>query len=82
MKLVFTREEVAEALGHSTEAFEALLPRLMKAGFPEPVRGLEDRWPIMEVIRWVNREGDASLADTEAELKEVTARRPRDQRPN
>lgn len=69
MKLVFTREEVAEALGRSPEAFDALLPKLNRLGFPPPVQGLDDSWAIMDVIRWINREpapkADAGPADSD-----------------
>jgi hypothetical protein len=55
MKLVFTVEEVAAALQKSVAEFIALRPLLEDQGFPIPVRGLEDRWSIMDVITWVNR---------------------------
>jgi hypothetical protein len=62
MKLVFTRAEVAEALGKTVEEFDNLLPTLMELGFPKTVRGLGDCWAIMEVIRWVNGEGSSMMA--------------------
>jgi len=54
MKLVFTLEETAAALGKSPAELEALLPHLRAHGFPAPIAGLEDRWSIMEVMAWVN----------------------------
>lgn len=62
MKLVFTRAEVAEALGKTIGEFNDLLPGLEELGFPKPVRGLGDSWAIMEVIRWVNGEGSSMMA--------------------
>ena len=56
MKLVFTREEVAEALGQSAADFDKLLPSLEALGFPHPVTGLGQCWSIMDVIQWVNRD--------------------------
>ena len=56
MKLVFTREEVAAALGQSTEDFDVLQPSLEAEGFPKPVRGLSLCWSIMDVIAWINRD--------------------------
>lgn len=70
MKLVFTREEVAEALGQSLQSFEALLPRLNELGFPKPVRGIEDCWAIMDVIRWINHEPTPTLESVARELEE------------
>ncbi len=55
MKLVFTLEETAAALGKSPGELETLLPHLRAHGFPAPIAGLEDRWSIMEVMAWVNR---------------------------
>lgn len=56
MKLVFNADEVAAALGKSTEEFMLLRPELEALGFPVPIRGLEDKWSIMNVINWVNAE--------------------------
>lgn len=55
MKLVFTREEVAAALGKSPPDFDALRSALEAEGFPLPIRGLAECWSIMDVISWVNR---------------------------
>jgi len=57
MKLVFTREEVAAALGQSVADFDSLRSSLEAEGFPKPVRGLAMCWSIMDVIAWVNRDG-------------------------
>lgn len=62
MKLVFTRAEVAEALGRTEADFESLRPGLEALGFPKPLRGLGESWSIMEVIRWVNGEGSSMMA--------------------
>jgi hypothetical protein len=67
MKLVFNPAEVAAALQLSESEFANLRPKLEAMGFPLPVRGLQDRWAIIEVIRWVNNEnetGKASLPDS------------------
>ena len=68
MKLVFTREETAAALGQSVEDFEAALPSLHALGFPKPVRGLGACWSIMDVIRWVNREETPTMESVMAEI--------------
>lgn len=68
MKLVFTREEVAEALGQSVQDFDQVLPKLNGLGFPKPVRGLENLWPIMDVIRWINDEPSPTLESVAQEL--------------
>lgn len=60
MKLVFTREEVAAALGQSLGDFNILLPILEAEGFPKPVPGLSLCWSIMDVIAWVNRDGKSA----------------------
>ena len=62
MKLVFSHQEVAEALGKSPLEFADLRPRLEDFGFPKPLRGLGQSWSIMEVIRWVNGEGSSMMA--------------------
>lgn len=54
MKMVFGLEEVAAALGQTIEEFNLLRPKLEKLGFPKPVRGLENRWSIIDVSNWVN----------------------------
>ncbi|MGH6907912.1 MAG: hypothetical protein ACREDX_08655 [Aestuariivirga sp.] len=61
MKLVFSREEVAAALGKTTGDFDLLRPALEAEGFPQPVRGLTECWSIMDVIAWVNRDQRAAL---------------------
>ena len=62
MKLVFSHQEVAEALGKSPVEFDGLRSSLETLGFPKPLRGLGDSWSIMEVIRWVNGEGSSMMA--------------------
>jgi predicted DNA-binding transcriptional regulator AlpA len=54
MKLVFKLEEVAAALGKTENEFLAIQDKLEAAGFPRPVRILDDRWSIMDVINWIN----------------------------
>ncbi|MBC8037746.1 MAG: hypothetical protein H7X89_11085 [Rhizobiales bacterium] len=61
MKLIFTREEVAAALGQTTGDFDILRPSLEAEGFPKPVRGLSLCWSIMDVINWVNRDTVAHM---------------------
>ena len=62
MKLVFSRQEVAEALGKTLVEFDGIRPSLEQLGFPKPLRGLGDSWSIMDVIRWVNGEGSSMMA--------------------
>jgi hypothetical protein len=69
MKLVFTREEVADALGQSIQDFDRVLPKLNSLGFPRPVRGFEDLWAIMDVIRWINDEPAPTLESVAEEIK-------------
>mgnify|MGYP003434653356 FL=1 len=69
MKLVFTREEVAEALGQSVQDFDRVLPKLNSLGFPRPVRGFEDLWAIMDVIRWINDEPTPTLESVAHEIR-------------
>jgi hypothetical protein len=54
MKLVFTTEEVAAALGKTPQEFASIREELEKLGFPKPVPGLQHSWSIMNVINWVN----------------------------
>jgi hypothetical protein len=58
MKIVFTEEEVAAALQKSVAEFATLRPKLENLGFPRPIAGLGDRWAIMDVINWVNDQGE------------------------
>jgi hypothetical protein len=58
MKLVFNRDEVAVALGKTAQEFEAILPKLEAFGFPKAIRGMDDRWSILEVVNWVNNTSD------------------------
>ena len=69
MKLVFTREEAAAALGKSVEEFDVLRPSLHAAGFPMPVRGLGSCWSIMDVIQWVNRHETPTMDSVMAEIE-------------
>jgi hypothetical protein len=55
MKLVLTKAEVAEALAVTVDDLDRDMPSLLRLGFPAPVIGLVDRWPIMGVMNWINR---------------------------
>jgi hypothetical protein len=68
MKLVFTRDEVAQALGQSVQDFDRVLPKLNGLGFPRPVRGFEDLWAIMDVIRWINNEPTPTFESVAEEI--------------
>jgi hypothetical protein len=61
MKLVFNRDEVAAAIGKTTEEFNKNLVMLEKFGFPKPVLGLDDCWSIMAVIDWVNTSKETQI---------------------
>lgn len=56
MKLVFTDVEVALALRLTTDEFAARRHLLEAHGFPAPIEGLFDRWSIIDVVNWVNRD--------------------------
>lgn len=77
MKLVFTRDEVAAALGQTSADFDLLRPVLEAEGFPKPIRGLSLCWSIMDVISWVNRsrQPDPVLAKYDA-AKPIAAEKP------
>ena len=77
MKLVFTRDEVAAALGQSAEDFVILQPSLEAEGFPKPVRGLSLCWSIMDVINWVNRSRQPDPLVTQYQtLNPIAAEKP------
>lgn len=73
MKLVFELDDLAAALKMSAEEFSRRRPVLEANGFPEPVPGLDDRWSIIEVVRWINREP----AEMAAVLPKASPRRAR-----
>jgi hypothetical protein len=54
MRLVFKREEVADALNMTPAKFDEIRTELESLGFPKPIRGLQEHWAIMHVINWVN----------------------------
>jgi hypothetical protein len=56
MKFVMAKSEVAEALLLTVEELDLCMVELQLLGFPLPVAGLGDRWSIIDVINWVNRE--------------------------
>lgn len=57
MKLVFTADEVAAVLQMPRPEFDRLRSGLEAVGFPPPIKGLADRWSIINVINWVNSDG-------------------------
>ena len=61
MKLVFTHAEIADALAMSMDEFDQSRPAMEELGFPRPVRGLGNRWSIMEVMHWINHGDGASM---------------------
>lgn len=56
MKLVFTKQELAEALQMSVSRFDELRPGLEAVGFPRPVPGLGARWSIVKVNAWITQD--------------------------
>ena len=56
MKLVFELDDLAAALKLSAEEFRRRRPVLEAHGFPPSIPGLDERWSIIEVVRWINRE--------------------------
>ncbi len=53
MILVLTPRQVAAAFNKSTGEFENLRAQLETLGFPKPLRGLPDRWSILDVMDWL-----------------------------
>ncbi len=74
VKLVFELDDVAAALKLSPEEFSRRRPLLEAHGFPRPVAGLDDRWSIIEVVRWVNREPDNFAPPLPASARRVVSR--------
>lgn len=62
MKLVFSSEEVAAALGKTEVEFLEMKHELETRGFPKPIRGLANKWSIMNVINWVNSNPDNQIS--------------------
>jgi predicted DNA-binding transcriptional regulator AlpA len=56
MKMVLTRPQVAKALELSVTELDILMPDLYSAGFPRPIESLSDRWSLIQVMNWVNRQ--------------------------
>jgi hypothetical protein len=56
MRMVFSKAQVAEALGMTTEEFDAARPELERLSFPSPVLGMVETWSMINVSNWVNRE--------------------------
>jgi hypothetical protein len=80
MRMVFSKSEVAEALAMSAAEFDALRPELEAMGFPIPVKGLLERWSIIQVSQWINRAEDDAWHDdhmVEASSASVIVFRPR-----
>ncbi len=63
MKLVFGSDEVAAALGKTEVEFLEIKHELEARGFPKPIRGLENKWSIMNVINWVNSNPENQVAE-------------------
>lgn len=63
MKFVMVKAEVAAALAVTEAEFDAARPQLEGQGFPRPIAGLGERWSIMDVINWVNRDQSKAVAD-------------------
>jgi hypothetical protein len=61
MKIVFTKDEVANALSMSLAEFEQCRLELEAISFPRPIAGLHERWSIIDVVNWVNRSGTSRL---------------------
>jgi hypothetical protein len=58
MQLVLTEAEVAALLKYSLADFQAMRDRLSAYNFPRPIVGLEERWSLIEISNWVNRNED------------------------
>jgi hypothetical protein len=58
MRFVFTQFEVANALQIEETLFSQILPLLYENGFPQPLKVLNERWSIFEVMNWVNKQND------------------------
>jgi hypothetical protein len=71
MQLVLTESEVASTLKHTLAEFQAMRERLESIGFPKPVAGLEDRWSIIEISNWVNRNEDTLQGMAEAPAAKI-----------
>jgi hypothetical protein len=65
MRMVYSKAQVAEALGMTEEDFDRKRPDFERLGFPRPVIGLADTWSIIHVSLWVNRDdaGDEAQSD-------------------
>lgn len=68
MKLCFTVEELAEALGMSPRTFYQRKSGLEAKGFPKPVPGLRARWPVAAVTHWINQPDQTAAASHAAAL--------------
>jgi hypothetical protein len=55
MRMVFSKAQVAEALGLTEAEFDRKRPELERHGFPRPVIGLVETWSMIHVSNWVNR---------------------------
>jgi hypothetical protein len=71
MKLVFTKAEVAAALGKSARRFDELRPQLEALGFPRPIPGLGASWSVLQVQQWVD--GAAKFPAPASSLEAATA---------
>jgi predicted DNA-binding transcriptional regulator AlpA len=57
MRMVFSKAQVAEALGMSEAEFDRKRSELERLGFPRPVIGLIESWSMIHVSHWINRDG-------------------------
>ena len=67
MKFVFEKHEVALALAMSSIEFDNAKANLELMGFPKPIAGLVERWSIMDVMNWVNRNQDQTVVQPSLE---------------
>jgi hypothetical protein len=72
MRMVFNSDEVATALGLTSDEFMASLPQLQSLGFPPAVPGLSGRWAMMKVHDWINNAADYVLEPGESTLVDTT----------
>jgi hypothetical protein len=56
MRMVFSKAQVAEALGLNEAEFDLKRAELERLGFPQPITGLVETWSIIHVSLWVNRD--------------------------
>lgn len=75
MRFVFNVSEVAYALQLDVIELRKLLPSLYDRGFPKPLKVLNEKWSILDVMNWVNQQNDeaeTSVSETKANGRFVT----------